>query len=456
MTSTDSNNQGLLTSWKEIAAYLDCDERTSRRWEQNFGLPIHRMEGSPKSRVYAYKDELDTWRKEKLNGVLKTNGKELSALKRRGSKTAKMLLWLMPLVVVIIFPAIFLFRSSPGQPQPADFRIEGSKLIVLNGNSKELWIFDAGIPNLEPEKEYRHRFQTKVYEQEVHRYLPPWLVMTDINQDGNVEVLFSTQAEHDDRAAEGHLYCFSSRGEVLWHKRVGREVEFGGRVYSSDFRIHGFVPLDIDADGNLEIILLAYHNPHSPTQLLIFDSGGNQTGEFTNYGRMYDFVNLDLDDDVRKELLFIGQNDEYGKGCLVVFDPSRVSGCSPQFAQNPGPGLEQGSELYYLLFPPTDVDKILNPLEEGMISIDFLQNGRIQLITAAAGLYFELGLDLRLQDVKGSDYFRLQHRELKAAGKISSTLDDAYYDELKKAVLYWDGEQWTSTPTMIRKWNNPR
>ena len=31
-----------LQSWKEIAAYLERDERTTRRWEQNAGLPIRR------------------------------------------------------------------------------------------------------------------------------------------------------------------------------------------------------------------------------------------------------------------------------------------------------------------------------------------------------------------------------------------------------------------------------
>jgi len=31
-----------LDSWKQIAAYLKCDERTVRRWEENEGLPVHR------------------------------------------------------------------------------------------------------------------------------------------------------------------------------------------------------------------------------------------------------------------------------------------------------------------------------------------------------------------------------------------------------------------------------
>jgi len=34
----------ILDSWKEIASYLRRSERTCRRWEKDFGLPIYRMD----------------------------------------------------------------------------------------------------------------------------------------------------------------------------------------------------------------------------------------------------------------------------------------------------------------------------------------------------------------------------------------------------------------------------
>jgi len=57
----------VLQSWKEIASYLGRDVRTCRRWEENLGLPIHRLDGSPKARVMAYKDEIDWWLDAKLH-----------------------------------------------------------------------------------------------------------------------------------------------------------------------------------------------------------------------------------------------------------------------------------------------------------------------------------------------------------------------------------------------------
>ena len=57
----------LLESWKEISAYLNRNIRTCQYWEKKHGLPVHRLEDSPKARVFAYKKELNTWLREKLH-----------------------------------------------------------------------------------------------------------------------------------------------------------------------------------------------------------------------------------------------------------------------------------------------------------------------------------------------------------------------------------------------------
>ncbi len=57
----------ILESWKEVSAFLGRDVRTCQRWEREMGLPIHRLDGSPRARIYAYKDELSVWLDEKLH-----------------------------------------------------------------------------------------------------------------------------------------------------------------------------------------------------------------------------------------------------------------------------------------------------------------------------------------------------------------------------------------------------
>jgi hypothetical protein len=50
----------ILTSWKEIGAYLGKGVRTVQRWERELALPVRRPENG-KHVVVAVSDDLDHW-----------------------------------------------------------------------------------------------------------------------------------------------------------------------------------------------------------------------------------------------------------------------------------------------------------------------------------------------------------------------------------------------------------
>ena len=50
-----------LTSWKEIAAHFSKSVRTVQRWEQQFGLPVHRPAAHDHGIVLSFPSELDAW-----------------------------------------------------------------------------------------------------------------------------------------------------------------------------------------------------------------------------------------------------------------------------------------------------------------------------------------------------------------------------------------------------------
>ncbi len=58
----NTGNEKTLESWKEIAAYIQRDAKTARRWEKEEGLPVHRHSHSRRSSVYAFPGEIDAWR----------------------------------------------------------------------------------------------------------------------------------------------------------------------------------------------------------------------------------------------------------------------------------------------------------------------------------------------------------------------------------------------------------
>lgn len=51
----------ILNSWKEISSYVGRGVRTVQRWEELYGLPVHRAAGRDRSAVYALSDEVDAW-----------------------------------------------------------------------------------------------------------------------------------------------------------------------------------------------------------------------------------------------------------------------------------------------------------------------------------------------------------------------------------------------------------
>ena len=116
------DEKNILQSWKEISFYLGRNERTCRRWEKEYSLPVYRMDGSPRASVFAYKEELDRWLDELLHE------KEISSQKSFVLSKKKIVIILSLSIIVISILAVALWKilspkigvSSPsGRPSLA-------------------------------------------------------------------------------------------------------------------------------------------------------------------------------------------------------------------------------------------------------------------------------------------------------------------------------------------------
>ena len=47
----------LLSSWKEVAAYLDVTVRTAQKWERYRGLPVQRLSGNRSQCLRAHRSD---------------------------------------------------------------------------------------------------------------------------------------------------------------------------------------------------------------------------------------------------------------------------------------------------------------------------------------------------------------------------------------------------------------
>jgi tetratricopeptide (TPR) repeat protein len=108
----------LLQSWKEIAAYLGRSERTCKRWETEFRLPVHRMDGSVRGSVFAYRSELDRW----MDEILHEEEEPSSVTSRlRPAKYRAIVLALSIILAVALAVVVFrIGRPEPESPSSSD------------------------------------------------------------------------------------------------------------------------------------------------------------------------------------------------------------------------------------------------------------------------------------------------------------------------------------------------
>lgn len=101
----------IFTGWKEISAYLKSSVRSCLRWEAAGALPVHRPQGPSKSRVFAYKNELDAWLRARLaNGAIETTPRVRRVLHRPA-----IFIWL-PALAVLFAAGVFLIIRGPESP----------------------------------------------------------------------------------------------------------------------------------------------------------------------------------------------------------------------------------------------------------------------------------------------------------------------------------------------------
>jgi hypothetical protein len=433
----------VLRTWKDVAAHLNCSVRSCRRWEEAYGLPIHRIGSTLRSGIFAYEQELDAWLLKR--GDVRNGRKEEIYVSRKYSKRLDIMIVVTVISLAILGGALLL--TSRHKAQPADFRFEGNTLIIVDNRGKDLWRYDTQLDNLASD-EYRAHFQIKRHGEQ--GLLLPYLLIGDLNDDGWNEVLFSAQTQLE--IGEGELSCIDHLGNRIWHYKSGKEMTYGNKLYSDDYRIRGIDCADLNNDGKLEVIVIAVHRPEWPCQLTVLDCRGRVIGEYWNGGYIADYVFKDLNQDNRVDVILSGVHNEKKTGFLAVLDSTDISGGSPQEEEEfINKDLRSGSEVYYVIVPRTDVDLVKFAVET-LDEVVILRNGRISAKTYYTGLYYEFGPDLRALEIKDSHLIQQLHKELLSQGAVSTEYGHSYLSDLKNRILYWTGHSWTNQHIAHNPW----
>ena len=123
----DQGTSARLESWKEIAAYLQRDAKTARKWEKEEGLPIHRHTHKSRSSVYAYPAEIDRWR----------------ASRKVVAEPVARPLWKIPAFAVTMLLCLVMVGNGV-RPMSAEPQQGQTRTLVCSGADCDGWISPDG------------------------------------------------------------------------------------------------------------------------------------------------------------------------------------------------------------------------------------------------------------------------------------------------------------------------
>jgi hypothetical protein len=318
-------------------------------------------------------------------------------------------------------------RMLTADNQPQSGRVDGTTLMILNAEGKELWrkTFPDG---------FWRGFGGQSGDEQP---MVPHLWFGDLDGDSHSSVLLLYHPSVDPRSHSSTLICYSDRGKEKWRWTPGRKLpELEGTP--ATFMTSGFAVMTTPDKKHPRIVVSSHHDPFYPHQIAILDSNGKTLSEYWHSGHLFHLALADLDGDGREEIIATGISSGYRQATVVVLDPDRVFGASTEVARPEVQlhGLGVAQERIRLLFPRSDLNKILylyNGVQETTI-----EHGRIRfsvserVIPPGLSILYEFDRNFHLLSAQAADDFLAAHKEFYLERKVDHPFTPAEEVEFQK------------------------
>ncbi len=326
MTNDDTR---VLTSWKEIASFLDVTVRTAQLWEKQRGLPVRRMPG-PRSRVFLRIDEYEAWLEgqgdeeaSESRGAADGPGAGVDPNPRtdRRRETSRARARLGPRRVGFVLAsgafaimAVLVALSLNTEPSsPAAWRVVRNSLVVEDELGRDLWV--ASLDDDLRDADYET--------------VQGLVEFVDFERDGRIETLFLARYDGEGRSQE--LICFDENGDERWRFRPGRSVETT-KPFLDVFGVGAFRVLEL-GEGRRGVVVTGFHSFEYPTQVAVLSTTDGKTiAEYWHSGHIgaspAQLQVADANGDGRSEIYLVGVNNERRLATFVALDPETMQGAS--------------------------------------------------------------------------------------------------------------------------------
>jgi hypothetical protein len=424
-----------LHSWKEIAAYLERDDRTVRRWEKERGLPIRRVPGGGRGAVFAYREEIDAWLSGVGEGKSEDDRDEAVIAANAASRVSKLLRWgrspgvRVAVVCAMAISAYWLWHGlHRGFVARADF--SGNTVVGRDGRGNTLWTYDFDRPLAPHPDDPAQR-----------------IAIADLGRDRRRDVLVAAPFDSPDlgSSANDALYCLSAQGQVRWRHEFEDKFRFGGHDYGSPWA--AFLAM-LTPGGETPTIWAAARASFSSASMLIkLDRDGHPLAKFVNWGHIA--VVSHLRNASGSYVLVGGISNQCNCAMLAVLREESASGSSP--ALEPAFSCEkcpEGKPYRYLLFPRSELTQLsgatYNNLRLIHVEDDRAWVGVSETLSEGSPgpdwIKYDLSDRFVPRSFTVSDHFWTLHRQMEAEGKIHHNVEQCPERAQARNVQMWSAE----------------
>ena len=406
--ATDDSDR--LDSWKEIAAFIGRDERTAMGWAAQQGMPVHRVPGGKRGRVFASRAEISEWLGRRAGGSPQTVPPSRSTLRR-----AYVVAGVLGALALLLFGVVFYSRRSRAAPPPNVNRVTfTSDAVVAWHDSHRLWKYQFRLP-----LESRLGGPT-VKLTDFVRYL-------DLDHGKRRVVILVAPLRLDPNPSsmfEEDVDCFSNSGKLLWSYVPHENLQFGDNDLVGPWFANALYVSE--TGGKPSIWVAESHFEWANTFVVQLDAEtGHATLRFVNTGVLYCLNEVKTASGTY--MLAGGFNNENSSGIMAVINEKTPFAASPQTpgtrhqCVNCAPGVPDE----YFVFPRTEVNRVEGMYEDPVRGIrvngDRIQVENMELGTdmSALAIYmFRTTPTIQPISLRYDTSYDMLYRQLEKEGKI--------------------------------------
>lgn len=363
------------------------------------------------------------------------------------------------IVAVVLIGIIARLVYGPVDRNPSLYNFEGRELIIKNKTGGELQRIEIT------------EFELK---QSAHKYSALKLdivTFIDVNKDGINEILLNRVL--DEKGNDGTLMLLSSDlKDTLWVNNLEFDIPFEKHPYAFNKEYFG-VKLevdDLDSDGVSEIILSLQQSYYFKSVLGVFSSEtGKLLQNYKGTGFFSGFEIEDFDKDGEKEIFTCGLYKGFKMWGCSLLNAKNIDGFTPLGERYLDKNKPRALEKFVIIWPSTIIGKKhseqINVDDQSFIIALTINRDTENIYLTYSdtqdlgkdkvkpiNLIFSFDYNFNLKAIASSDYYDNMAQEFYEKGITPFLADAQYLHSFRDSVLYWNGTEFQSQPTLNKKY----